>query len=224
MGEWNRYENGGEGRRRAPDDRQGQPRRGAGPYGGRGLEHVGQEPQGGWRGPGAIPGYREAREGSRPFLQPTSGGQIPGELREWERPAPRDHDPRDRDRDPRTGRLEALPRRGGPHAGRGPRGYQRSDARIHEELCERLTADPWLDARDLEVEVSGARVLLRGTVPERAMKHRAEDLADAIFGVAEIENHVRVQRPGGARGRRPGVEGPADEETRRADQSAEERP
>ena len=91
--------------------------------------------------------------------------------------------------------------RNGPHAGRGPRNYRRPDARIHEEVCERLTADPWLDARDIEVEVAESRVILRGGVPERAMKHRAEDLADAIFGVADVDNQIRVQRPGGARGR-----------------------
>jgi len=28
----------------------------------------------------------------------------------------------------------------GPHSGRGPQGYRRSDERIHEEVCDRLTA------------------------------------------------------------------------------------
>ena len=186
-------------------------------YGGRGYEHVGQEQQGGWRGPGEMPGYRDAGRGaSRPFLQPTSGGQIPGELREWDRPGRRDHDPRDRDRDPRTGRLggiEGRPMpRTGPHAGRGPRNYRRSDARLHEEVCERLTADAWVDARDVEVEVQEARVVLRGVVPQRAMKHRAEDLADAVLGVADVDNQIRVQRPGGARGRAGGE--PARDEGR----------
>ena len=89
--------------------------------------------------------------------------------------------------------------RTGPHAGRGPRNYRRPDPRIHEEVCERLTADPWVDARDIEVEVVESRVLLRGAVPERSMKHRAEDLADGIFGVTDVDNQIRVQRPGGSR-------------------------
>jgi osmotically-inducible protein OsmY len=92
--------------------------------------------------------------------------------------------------------------RTGPHAGRGPRNYRRPDHRIHEELCERLTDDPWVDARDIEVEVAEARVVLRGAVPDRSMKHRAEDLADSVFGVADVENQIRVQRPGGSRGPR----------------------
>jgi hypothetical protein len=160
-----------------------------------------------------MPGYRETSpRGPYAFQQQTSGGQIPGELREWDRPVrreahdhePRYHDPRDRDRDPRTGRLGGpggpAMQAPGPHAGRGPRNYRRADARIHEELCERLTADPDVDASDIEVEVTEARVLLRGTVPDRRMKHRAEDLADGLFGVAEVGNQLRVQRPGGPRG------------------------
>lgn len=206
--DWNRGGDRDEDRRRAREDERGEERY-EGQYGGRGYEQVGQEQQGGWRGPGEMPGYRDAgRRGTQPFLQPTSGGQVPGEMRDWERDPrarPRDHDPRDRDRDPRTGRLGPLEGRTtprtGPHAGRGPRNYRRPDARIHEDLCERITADPWLDARDIEVEVTEARVVLRGAVPDRAMKHRAEDLADGIFGVTDVDNQIRVQRPGGARGR-----------------------
>ena len=205
--DWNRQGDRDDERRRAreeePEDRH------AGQYGGRGYEQVGQEQQEGWRGPGEMPGYREgSRRGQQAFLQPSSGGQVPGEMRDWDRDPrsrQRDHDPRDRDRDPRTGRLGPLEGRPaprtGPHAGRGPRNYRRPDARIHEDLCERITADPWLDARDIEVEVTEARVILRGAVPDRAMKHRAEDLADGIFGVADVDNQIRVQRPGGARGR-----------------------
>ena len=198
--DWNRQGDRDDERRRARDEQRGEGGY-EGQYGGRGYEQVGQEQQGGWRGPGEMPGYREGgRRGQQAFLQPTSGGQVPGEMRDWER-----DQGRDRDRDPRTSRvgpLEGRPApRTGPHAGRGPRNYRRPDARIHEDLCERITADPWLDARDIEVEVTEARVILRGAVPDRAMKHRAEDLADGIFGVADVDNQIRVQRPGGARGR-----------------------
>src|SRR5882672_12103971 len=34
----------------------------------------------------------------------------------------------------------------GPYVGYGPRGYQRTDERIHEDVCERLTAHGALDA------------------------------------------------------------------------------
>ena len=34
----------------------------------------------------------------------------------------------------------------GAHRGRGPKGYRRSDERIREDVCERLTEDPFIDA------------------------------------------------------------------------------
>lgn len=37
-----------------------------------------------WRGPGEGPGYGETRPRRVPFLQSSTGGQIPGEYREWE--------------------------------------------------------------------------------------------------------------------------------------------
>jgi len=43
----------------------------------------------------------------------------------------------------------------GPHAGRGPKGYQRSDERIREDVCDRLTEHPAIDASEIEVEVKG---------------------------------------------------------------------
>lgn len=81
----------------------------------------------------------------------------------------------------------------GGFAGMGPRNYSRSDERINEDLCERLTDDPDVDASDLEVKVSGGTVTLEGTVDERWMKHRAEDLADACSGVRNVENRIRVR-------------------------------
>ena len=50
-------------------------------------------------------------------------------------------------------------------------------------------------------------VTLSGTVGERWMKHRAEDMAEACGGVRDVENLIRVQRdegrtgPGAAAGR-----------------------
>jgi hypothetical protein len=38
----------------------------------------------------------------------------------------------------------------GRHAGRGPKGYKRSDERIREDINERLTRDPQVDAGEIE--------------------------------------------------------------------------
>lgn len=76
--------------------------------------------------------------------------------------------------------------------GRGPKGYQRSDARINEEVCDRL-AEAWdVDASDIEVRVTGGEVTLSGTVHNRMEKRRAEDLVENLSGVREVRNELRV--------------------------------
>jgi hypothetical protein len=76
----------------------------------------------------------------------------------------------------------------------GPKGYQRSDERLREDISERLLEARHIDSSDVTVEVSGAKVVLEGTVPDRRMKHAIEDLVDACPGVQDIENRIRVRR------------------------------
>lgn len=52
----------------------------------------------------------------------------------------------------------------GTFAGRGPKGYQRSDERIREDISDRLTEAPDVDASDITVAVSSREVILTGTV------------------------------------------------------------
>jgi len=80
----------------------------------------------------------------------------------------------------------------GSHAGRGPRGYQRSDARIHEDICDRLTDHPAIDASEIEVTVKGCEVTLSGTVESRAVKHLVETMAETVPGVRDIHNQLQV--------------------------------
>ncbi len=103
----------------------------------------------------------------------------------------------------RSGRRYPLgEREDGPGADRsaehryppGPKGYQRSDERLREDISERLMQAHYIDSSDVTVEVSGAKVVLEGTVPERRMKHAIEDLADACPGVQDIENRIRVRQ------------------------------
>lgn len=81
---------------------------------------------------------------------------------------------------------------GDNHRGRGPRNYQRSDERIHEDINDKLTDDYYLDASNIEVEVENGDVVLTGTVETRFAKRRAEDLAEEVSGVGNVENRVRV--------------------------------
>jgi hypothetical protein len=86
----------------------------------------------------------------------------------------------------------------------GPRNATRPDSLIAEELNERFRDDELLDASEILLSVDSGRVVLTGEVPERWMKHRAEDIADGVRGVADIENRIRVDDgvasigPGGA--------------------------
>ena len=85
----------------------------------------------------------------------------------------------------------------GPHSGRGPQGYQRSDARIEEDVCEHLTHHGMLDATGIQVQVEHGEVTLTGTVESRQAKRMAEDILDGISGVRDIHNQLRVQRDQG---------------------------
>ncbi|HEX8178809.1 MAG TPA: BON domain-containing protein [Pyrinomonadaceae bacterium] len=80
------------------------------------------------------------------------------------------------------------------HRGRGPRGYRRSDERIREDINDRLTDHPYIDASDLDVEVNAGEVTLTGAVESRQAKRLAEDIAETVSGVTNVENRLRVSR------------------------------
>jgi osmotically-inducible protein OsmY len=81
----------------------------------------------------------------------------------------------------------------GRFSGRGPKGWQRSDERIREDVSERLADHPDVDASEIEVTVKGGEVTLTGTVDERHAKRIAEDVAESVSGVREVHNQIRVQ-------------------------------
>jgi hypothetical protein len=77
--------------------------------------------------------------------------------------------------------------------GRGPKGYTRSDDRIKEDVCERLSDDYLVDASDVTIDVRQGVVTLSGTVDSRQLKHRIEDLVETSSGVKDIENRLTVR-------------------------------
>jgi hypothetical protein len=81
------------------------------------------------------------------------------------------------------------------HRGRGPKGYERSDERLREIICERLTDDPWIDASEVTIEVNNKTVRLTGTVDNRQTKYEIEELIERSTNVREIDNQLRVQSP-----------------------------
>lgn len=79
------------------------------------------------------------------------------------------------------------------HRGKGPRGHQRSDERIREEVNEALEDSHWVDASDIEVTVEAGEVTLSGTVADRQQKRSATDCAEDVRGVRDVHNQLRLQ-------------------------------
>jgi hypothetical protein len=100
----------------------------------------------------------------------------------------------DRDQDMQRGSF------GGPqgqpmrrsHRGKGPSGYMRSDERIREMVCEALSDDHDVDATNIDVTVKSGEVILSGTVEDRRQKRIAEDVAEQVSGVKDVQNQIRV--------------------------------
>ena len=82
------------------------------------------------------------------------------------------------------------------HRGRGPKNYQRSDERIRDDVNDRLTDDPHIDASEIEVSVQNREVTLTGQVGSRFEKRHAEDIAESVSGVTHVQNNLRVQQSG----------------------------
>ena len=82
----------------------------------------------------------------------------------------------------------------GPHSGKGPKNYRRSDDRIREDVSDALERHPHVDASQLEVEVKDGVVTLRGHVEERRLKREIEDSIDHVPGVRDIRNELQVDQ------------------------------
>lgn len=80
------------------------------------------------------------------------------------------------------------------NAGKGPKDYLRSDSRIREDICDRLTDDDSVDATEISVDVKSAEVTLHGSVLDRFSKRRAEDIAASVRGVIDVKNELRVHK------------------------------
>jgi osmotically-inducible protein OsmY len=85
-----------------------------------------------------------------------------------------------------------MDQRRGPHRGRGPSNYTRSDERIKDDINDRLTEHSYLDASNISVQVDNGEVTLTGTVDSRYEKRLAEDVAEDVSGVRNVENRIRV--------------------------------
>ena len=78
----------------------------------------------------------------------------------------------------------------GSYRGKGP--AQPADDQITTAIERILTDDPWLDASGIQVSVQKGIAQLRGAVASRQAKRRAEELADQIRGVRDVQNQLSI--------------------------------
>ena len=90
--------------------------------------------------------------------------------------------------------AERREEQGRRQANSGPRSRRKSDESLRQEIREILTADSELEATEIEIEVEGGAVTLRGAVVDSDARLLAEELVDSLAGVREVHNRLRVER------------------------------
>ena len=80
------------------------------------------------------------------------------------------------------------------YSGRGPKNYKRTDDRVMEDVNERLTRHPGIDATEIDVAVTDGEVTLRGVVDRREAKRMAEDIAENVYGVKDVRNELKIRQ------------------------------
>lgn len=80
----------------------------------------------------------------------------------------------------------------GPHWGKGPKGYTRSDERTREDVCDAIAGEGYVDASDVEVKVEGGTVTLSGTIAFREHKRALERIVARCLGVHDVRNELRL--------------------------------
>jgi len=121
---------------------------------------------------------------------------------------------------PTTGRTAVAASPSIPSAGNyrgiGPRNYVRSPARIWEDICDRLTDNAFIDASDIEVNVNGSEVLLRGSVDSMIALRQAEAIVHQAIGVSHIRNELAVRSFAASAASTASVSGPPEDRINRA--------
>ncbi len=82
----------------------------------------------------------------------------------------------------------------GPYSGVGPRGYRRADDRIRDDVNDRLMWHGYVDATDIQVDVNDGVVTLSGSVNTRREKRMAEDAAESVSGVDDVNNQIQIRQ------------------------------
>ena len=95
--------------------------------------------------------------------------------------------------DPDAAATAVPPDSSAVHRGRGPRGYIRRPERIREDLCDRLTENPFIDASDIDVAVTGSEVVLTGTVDSDIALRQTQAIAQEVIGVTRVDSRLGIR-------------------------------
>ncbi|HEX9287559.1 MAG TPA: BON domain-containing protein [Thermoanaerobaculia bacterium] len=156
-----------------------------GPHSPYGPGSLGWQPEGGFgQGSGFLYGWSPGEQG---FERPTY--RVP---ERWHSEPYFGYRPRYGYGYGASAHLVDVPR--GRFTGKGPKGYQRSDERIQEDVNEELSQHGEIDATDIAVSVSNCEVTLDGEVETREQKRLAEDIVDACPGVHDVHNNLHVKK------------------------------
>ncbi len=90
-------------------------------------------------------------------------------------------------------RRRRMDKMKGPHSGKGPKGYTRTDEKLKDDINERLYHDSHIDASDIEVTVLNGEATLTGTVENKMIKRRIEDVIESVPGITDVENRLKVR-------------------------------
>jgi len=80
---------------------------------------------------------------------------------------------------------------------RWPKSYKRSDERLKDDIHEELIRHGRIDASEIEVQVKDGEVTLTGVVISRHDKRTAEELAEKVLGVRDVQNQLRLRNQQG---------------------------
>lgn len=67
-----------------------------------------------------------------------------------------------------------------------------SDEKIREDILEALNASPTVEAGDLKVSVVNGVLTLTGVVHTSAIREEAQNLAESVSGIVNIQNNIRL--------------------------------
>jgi hypothetical protein len=189
--------------------------RDVGGYGREGLGYPGQG-EDRYGSPGTQGSRRSPQEGPddarKGYTQDAGYAQSGGEHKEGERGS------QGQGRGPGAGRFYGNSGGPGQSGGRGrfygrtPQGYTRADDRIREDVCDHLSHGH-IDPSEISVKVQDGVVTLEGVIESRSEKFHAEEVADAVLGVKDVDNRLRVRKPGQASTQEQQPDKPANEVT-----------